>query len=118
MKNLRLKEKTWRNIKHHPDFDEVSKGDENVFIVTVGWNSGTVHTDIKNYDHYSNIHLFLKAKNTAVVENIVGLQDELQELANVTMRVRSCGLPQIIDAYDRMYGRPNVLLDNLTTYPE
>ena len=114
MKNLRHKERTWSSIRHHPDFEEVSKGEENVFIVTVGWNSGTVHTDIKEYDHYSDIHLFLKARDDGAIQNFVALQDELQRLANETMRVRSCGLPQIIDAYVRVYGRPELLHENLS----
>ena len=113
MKNLRLQGRTWTRLRHHPDFEVVQKGKENLFIVTNGYRSGDVHTDISKYDHYADFHLFIKAKDSVVIDKIVSLQEELREMSNVTSRVRSVTLCQIIDLYEKNYGRPEVLFEML-----
>ena len=110
MKNLRFKERTYPNIKHHPDFEIVEKGEENLFIVAFGWRSGTIMTDPAEYDHFvTDGHLFIKTKNEDVIQNFLDLEVELNDIADITSRIRNCGLPKVVDAYTRRYGRPNVL---------
>ena len=106
---MRFKERTYLNIRHHPDFEIVEKGEENMFIVVVGWRSGTILTDPADYDHFLKKHLYVKAKDDQVIQNFLDLQSELKEIANVSTRVRVCSLPKVVDAYTRRYGRPNVL---------
>ena len=106
---MRFKERTYPNIKHHPDFEIVEKGEENMFVVIMGGRSGTILTDPADYDHFLEGHLYVKAKDEGVIQNFLDLQAELKEIANVTSRIRNCGLPKVVDAYTRRYGRPNVL---------
>jgi len=109
VKNLRFKHRTYPNIKHHPDFEIVEKGEENMFVVIAGGRSGTILTDPEDYDHFLEGHLYVRAKDDRVIQNFLDLQTELKEIANVTSRIRNCGLPKVVDAYTRRYGRPNVL---------
>jgi len=110
MKNMRRSEKEYYHIKDHPDFRIVEKGEEDVFIVAIGARSGTVMTDPMDYDHFTpEHHIFLKANDQQVIQNLLSLQEELQEIANVTARVRGCGLYRIIDTYTNKYGRRNRL---------
>jgi len=109
VKNLRFKCRTYPNINHHPDFEIVEKGEENMFVVIVGGRSGTILTDPVDYEHFVEGHLYIKAKDDQVIQNFLDLQPELKEIANVTSRIRNCGLPKVVDAYTRRYGRPNVL---------
>ena len=111
MKNLRLKEGTLGRNKGHPDFMRVQKGEENVFVVTAGQRSGDVHTELSKYDHYSDWHIFIKAKDETVIQNLVSLETELHRIANVTSRIRHVGFRQIVDAYERSYGRPEILFE-------
>ena len=114
MKNIRRQSKGYRTLKTHPDFDVVTKGDENVFIVSQGARSGTVFTDPELYDHFTDAHLFIRAKDDTVISNIQSLQPELQRRANVTARIRNCGLHQFIDAYENKYGRTTPLTSDST----
>ena len=111
MKNLRYTERTYPNIKDHPDFEVVKKGHENLFIVIAGGRSGTVLTDPAEYEHFFRGHLYIKAESDTVIQNFIDLQTELKEIANVTSRIRNCGLPKVVDAYTRRYGRPSTLYD-------
>ena len=114
MNNQRKFEKVYGNEKSHPDFDIVTKGDENVFIVSQGARSGTVFTDPELYDHFTDAHLFIRAKDDTVIRNIQSLQPELKRRANITARIRGCGLHQFIDAYENKYGRTTPLTSDST----
>jgi hypothetical protein len=109
VKNLRFHERTYPNIKYHPDFEIVRKGEENMFIVIIGGRSGTVLTDPDDYNHFVEGHLYIRAESDRVIQNFIDLQPELKDIANVTSRIRNCGLTKIVDAYTRRYGRPNSL---------
>ena len=109
MKNQRRKEREYSALKYHPDFEIVEKGEENLFLVAAGGRSGTVLTDPDDYDHFVTGHLYIKAKNDQVIQNFIDLQPELKAIANITSRIRNCGLPKVVDAYSRKYGRPNSL---------
>ena len=109
MKNQRRKAREYSALRYHPDFEIVEKGEENMFLVIMGGRSGTVLTDPEDYDHFVEGHLYIKAKNERVIQNFIDLQPELKEIANITSRIRNCGLPKVVDAYTRRYGRPNSL---------
>ena len=109
VKDLREQERSYSRLSYHPDFDVVGRGEENLFIVSQGARSGTVLTNPEDYNHFTDAHIFIRTRHDGVVQNFIDLQTELKEIANVTARVRGCGLAKVVDAYTRRYGRPNSL---------
>ena len=108
MINLRIKTKK-KNLKTHPDFDFVSRGQENVMIVTWGGKSGTVYTDPSEYEKYEDYHMFIQA-SPQVVQNLKSIEPDLLLLADVYARARNCKEADVVRIYTEKYGRKDLLL--------
>lgn len=108
MKNLRIREKKSK-IDTHPDFEAVSRGQEDVMIVTWGGKSGTVFTDPKDYDKYEDYHIFLKVHGDDVVDRLKSIESTLKQGAAEFVRARNCYLSDVVEAYEGEYGRPEII---------
>ena len=112
MKNLRLHEKVRGRMNHHPDFEFVTAGNENVFIG--GWGlpaAGQVHLEPKDYERYSTIadHLFVYCHEEETRHRLKSLEPELRELVigndPVKMGKARCNKWMVVHAYQNKYGR-------------
>ena len=108
MKNLRVFEKDLK-IETHPDFEFVTRGSEDVMIVTWGGSSGRVYTNPEDYAHYMDYHLFIRATNEKVVENLVSIEPELLEAAGTYVRAKNCYRSDVVREYTTKFGRVEVM---------
>ena len=106
---MRNHEPPYVRINHHPDFEVVVRGEEDIFIIADGHRSGTVFTDPEDYEHMIDGHIFIRTKDEEVLQRLVSMEEDLKRIGDYYSRVRHCHLVDVIDAYTRRYGRPNVL---------
>jgi len=109
MMNLRIRAKDII-INDHPDFEIVSPGNENVFVVGFGGRSGKVFTDKKDYDHMKDGGgVYILAPNEEIVENLKSIEPELYALAESYARMKHCYRHDVIRVYTERYGRKDPL---------
>lgn len=107
MNNMRIKEKT-KKVETHPDFEFVSRGHEDVMIVTWGGKSGTVYTEASEYAKYEDYHMFIKA-SPQVVENLKSIEPDLLLSACTYARARNCYKADVVRIYTEKHGRNDLL---------
>ena len=115
MDNLRHKRKPLFVPASHSDFEFVSPGHENIFMVALGCKSGLVLDDPKDYEHFSRdrkLHHFIKCDEDTV-DRIKGLECVLREKIDFrsTARLLACTRKDIIETYINLY--PERLIDRL-----
>ena len=109
MKNLRVYSKE-SIINHHPDFEIVNPGQENVFVVGFGGRSGRVFTDKKDYANMKEGGgVYILAPNEEIVENLKSIENDLYTTAESYARMKHCYLHDVIRLYSEKYGRKNLL---------
>ena len=103
MDNLRHKRKTGFVPASHSDFEFVSPGQENIFMVALGCKSGLVFDNPKDYEHFSRdrkLHHFIQCDEDTVIR-IKGLESVLRERIDFrsTARLLNCTRKDIIETY-------------------
>jgi hypothetical protein len=105
VKNLRIFRKD-PIINHHPDFEIVDPGRENVFIVGFGGRSGRVFTDKADYASMKEGGgVYILAPNEQIIENIKSLEKDLYALAEGYARMKHCYTHDVVRIYTKKYGR-------------
>jgi hypothetical protein len=107
MDNLRHKRKTGFVPASHSDFEFVSPGQENIFMVALGCKSGLVFDNPKDYEHFSRdrkLHHFIQCDEDTV-NRIKGLESVLRERIDFrsTARLLNCTRKDIIETYMNLY---------------
>ena len=104
---MRLKRKASTVPDFHSDFEFVSPGRENIFMVALGCKSGLIFDDPKEYEHFSRdkrLHHFIQCDEDTV-KRIKGLESVLREKIDFrsTARLLACTRKDIIETYMNLY---------------
>lgn len=115
MKNLRILKKE-PIITSHPDFEIVSPGEENVFVVGFGGRSGKVYTDKNDYANMKpGGGVYIHAPSDEIIENLKSIEADLFSLAERFARMKHCYLHDVIRVYESKFGRPEILINSITS---
>jgi len=120
LKNLRIKRKSDLEY-HHPDFDIVNPGEENVFIVGFGGRSGKVCTDKSEYTKMKddgNGGTYIYAPSKEIVEKLKSIEDDLIEIGEQYARMKHCYQHDVIRVYESKFGRRCLLTDEKSPHKE
>ena len=116
MKNLREYSKIGSS-KHHPDFEFVKPGKENLFIVRMG-DAGKVYSDKDEYGHYTEVeggHHFIYCYEEETIERMKKIERLLVASSYSDSTIRNCHRSVVRRIYMQSYPERD---HNLTTYPE
>ena len=114
MKNLRVKRKSPLEY-HHPDFDIVSPGNENVFVVGFGGRSGKVFTDKSEYIKMKddgNAGTYIYASSKEIIEKLKSIEPDLMQIGEQYARMKHCYQHDVVRVYESKFGRRCLLTND------